>query len=44
MHHVNYPFNAAFDTPEQYGLAPYKARNLQLTTSDGETLGAWHLL
>ncbi|KAJ9477896.1 AB hydrolase-1 domain-containing protein [Pseudozyma hubeiensis] len=27
-----------------YGLAPFKTRPLSLTTSDGETIGAWHIL
>jgi abhydrolase domain-containing protein 12 len=44
MHNINYPFHASFATPSLYGFAPYKVRNLQLTTSDGETLGAWHVL
>ncbi|KAL7416980.1 Alpha/Beta hydrolase protein, partial [Mrakia frigida] len=44
MHNIRYPFSANFNTPERYGLAPFKARNLHLETSDGETIGAWHLL
>ncbi|WVR08681.1 hypothetical protein IAU60_005739 [Kwoniella sp. DSM 27419] len=44
LHHVAVPPFAKFDNPEKYGLAPYKTRNLRLNTSDGVSLGAWHVL
>ncbi|CED84177.1 Predicted alpha/beta hydrolase [Phaffia rhodozyma] len=44
MNNVPYPFFARYDSPERYGLAPFKARNIQVETSDGESIGAWHLL
>ncbi|TIA91252.1 hypothetical protein E3P99_01185 [Wallemia hederae] len=30
--------------PAAFGLSPFKTLNLQLNTSDGEQLGAWHVL
>ncbi|WWD20788.1 hypothetical protein CI109_105265 [Kwoniella shandongensis] len=44
LHHVRFPFFADFSNPERYGLAPFKTRNLKLETSDGESIGAWHVL
>ncbi|CAE6535905.1 unnamed protein product [Rhizoctonia solani] len=41
MHALKFPWNAKFDTPELYGLAPGKTLNLNLTTSDDVRLGAW---
>ncbi|CAE6439395.1 unnamed protein product [Rhizoctonia solani] len=41
MHALKFPRNAQFDTPELYGLAPGKALNLNLTTSDDIRIGAW---
>ncbi|CEL60407.1 Monoacylglycerol lipase ABHD12 OS=Danio rerio GN=abhd12 PE=2 SV=1 [Rhizoctonia solani AG-1 IB] len=41
MHALKFPWNAKFDTPELYGLAPGKTLSLNLTTSDGVRLGAW---
>ncbi|KAG5654775.1 hypothetical protein H0H81_003783 [Sphagnurus paluster] len=41
---VRLPFNAKFDTPEKYGLAPNKTLNLKLRTPDNEVLGAWFIL
>ncbi|CAO1625642.1 unnamed protein product [Parajaminaea phylloscopi] len=44
LHKIQYPFWPDFDSPERYGLAPEKARNLRLTTPDGVSIGAWHVL
>ncbi|PWN26668.1 alpha/beta-hydrolase [Jaminaea rosea] len=44
LHRLNYPFSPDFNAPEKYGIAPGKARNLRLTTSDGVSIGAWHIL
>lgn len=44
MHNVRIPLRTKFSAPERYGLAPFKTRNLAITTADGETLGAWHTL
>ncbi|WVQ86153.1 hypothetical protein IAT38_008321 [Cryptococcus sp. DSM 104549] len=44
LHHIPMPLFAEYDKPQKYGLAPFKTRNLKLNTSDGETLGAWHVL
>jgi abhydrolase domain-containing protein 12 len=44
LHAINFPFFADFDTPEKYGLAPAKTRNLRLEGADGNYLGAWHVL
>ncbi|CAE6435498.1 unnamed protein product [Rhizoctonia solani] len=41
MHALRFPWNANFDIPELYGLAPGKTLNLNLTTSDDVRLGAW---
>ncbi|KAB5591360.1 Monoacylglycerol lipase ABHD12 [Ceratobasidium theobromae] len=41
MHALRLPWNAKFDTPELYGLAPGKTLNLELITSDDVRLGAW---
>ncbi|CAE7194865.1 unnamed protein product [Rhizoctonia solani] len=41
MHALKFPWNAKFDTPELYGLAPGKTLNLNLTTSDDIRIGAW---
>ncbi|KAG8728329.1 hypothetical protein FRC11_011324 [Ceratobasidium sp. 423] len=41
MHALKFPWNAQFDTPELYGLAPGKTLNLNLTTSDDVRIGAW---
>ncbi|KAH7322077.1 alpha/beta-hydrolase [Rhizoctonia solani] len=41
MHALRFPWNAKFDTPELYGLAPGKTLNLNLTTSDDIRIGAW---
>lgn len=38
---LRFPWFAKFDQPALYGLAPGKTLNLQLNTSDSETLGAW---
>lgn len=32
------------DNPTSFGLSPLKTFNLNLNTSDGEQLGAWHLI
>ncbi|WWC92387.1 uncharacterized protein L201_007344 [Kwoniella dendrophila CBS 6074] len=44
LHHVPLPLFPDFESPEKYGLAPFKARNLRLNISDGEEIGAWHIL
>ncbi|GHJ87431.1 hypothetical protein NliqN6_3833 [Naganishia liquefaciens] len=44
LYRVNLPFPKDLERPEKYGFAPYKTRNLRLNTSDGESLGAWHVL
>ncbi|GFZ47996.1 hypothetical protein JCM24511_05743 [Saitozyma sp. JCM 24511] len=44
LHRVNLPLPRKLDHPEHYGLAPFKTRNLKLTTTDGERIGAWHIL
>ncbi|KAK1923247.1 Alpha/Beta hydrolase protein [Papiliotrema laurentii] len=44
VHRLNVPPFATFHTPQRYGLAPWKTRNLYLNTTDGESLGAWHVL
>ncbi|KZT19963.1 alpha/beta-hydrolase [Neolentinus lepideus HHB14362 ss-1] len=44
LHSVKWPLFAKFDVPEKYGLAPGKALNLKLITSDNETIGAWFVL
>ncbi|WVQ95462.1 hypothetical protein IAU59_002559 [Kwoniella sp. CBS 9459] len=44
LHHVPIPLFPDFTNPERYGLAPFKTRNLRLNTSDGESIGAWHVL
>lgn len=52
---VPWPLWAEYDVPEKYGLArmsptpevlmiAYKTRNFRLNTSDGESLGIWHIL
>lgn len=44
LHKIQYPYRPDFDHPERYGIAPGKARNLNIITSDGVRLGAWHVL
>ncbi|ORY31287.1 Alpha/Beta hydrolase protein [Naematelia encephala] len=44
MHVFHWPLFAEFDKPQSYGLAPFKTRDMELTTPDGETLGVWHVL
>ncbi|PWY98999.1 alpha/beta-hydrolase [Testicularia cyperi] len=44
LHSIRFPFFADFSRPSRYGLAPFKARNIQLTTHDQEKIGAWHIL
>ncbi|KAK6906508.1 hypothetical protein I203_100493 [Kwoniella mangroviensis CBS 8507] len=44
LHHVPIPLLPDFDSPEKYGLGPFKTRNLRLNTSDGVEIGAWHVL
>ncbi|ODN83055.1 hypothetical protein L202_01280 [Cryptococcus amylolentus CBS 6039] len=44
LHHIPIPLSADFAHPEQYGLAPFKTRNLALNSTNGVSLGAWHLL
>ncbi|WWD07240.1 hypothetical protein V865_005337 [Kwoniella europaea PYCC6329] len=44
LHHVPIPLFPDFDSPEKYGLGPFKTRNFRLNTSDGVEIGAWHVL
>ncbi|WVF67898.1 hypothetical protein IAT40_002659 [Kwoniella sp. CBS 6097] len=44
LHHIPIPLFPDYENPEKYGLAPFKTRNLRLNTSDGESIGAWHIL
>lgn len=53
LHAVRYPFFPDFTDPTRYGVAPFKARNVVLTSSDQEPqqgrdnkrkIGAWHIL
>ncbi|OCF36023.1 hypothetical protein I316_02518 [Kwoniella heveanensis BCC8398] len=44
LHHVPIPLFPDYANPERYSLAPFKTRNLWLNTSDGEAIGAWHVL
>ncbi|CAD6888548.1 unnamed protein product [Tilletia controversa] len=44
LHSVNFPFHANFSNPERYGIATSKARNIRIKTSDGLSLGAWHIV
>ncbi|KDN53011.1 alpha/beta-hydrolase [Tilletiaria anomala UBC 951] len=44
LHKMQVPFRPDFDNPVRYGIAPYKTRNLRLTTSDRVQIGAWHVL
>ncbi|CAO1616555.1 unnamed protein product [Sympodiomycopsis kandeliae] len=44
LHKIKFPLNADFERPEKYGISPGKARNLRLTTQDGVSIGAWHVL
>ncbi|KZT12160.1 alpha/beta-hydrolase [Laetiporus sulphureus 93-53] len=44
QHAITEPWHTTFDVPERYGLAPGKTLNLNLTTSDNVTLGAWFIL
>ncbi|KAI8613571.1 Alpha/Beta hydrolase protein [Chytriomyces sp. MP71] len=38
------PFGADFSKPEVFGFSPHRCRNFSVTTSDGVTLGVWHVL
>lgn len=44
LHAIQFPFFPSYDKPAKYGLAPFKTRALKLSTNDGETIGAWHVL
>lgn len=44
LHAISFPFFPTYSSPHRYGLAPHKTRNFHLTTSDGEKIGAWHVL
>ncbi|KAI0078220.1 alpha/beta-hydrolase [Panus rudis PR-1116 ss-1] len=44
QHYFRLPLYPNFDTPETYGLAPGKAINLQISSTDNVTLGAWFIL
>ncbi|KAM0749216.1 alpha/beta-hydrolase, partial [Meredithblackwellia eburnea MCA 4105] len=44
LHQIRFPFNADFSHPELYGFSPGKVLPFNLTTPDGETLGAWQVL
>ncbi|GJE91933.1 alpha/beta-hydrolase [Phanerochaete sordida] len=43
-HAWRFPYYVKYDMPEKYGLAPGKTLNLNLTTPDNCTLGAWFVL
>lgn len=44
LNFINYPFFMNFDIPERVGFAHGKIRNIHIETSDGLTIGAWHVL
>ncbi|EJD50369.1 alpha/beta-hydrolase [Auricularia subglabra TFB-10046 SS5] len=44
LHAIRIPFGAQLDKPHLYGLAPHRALDVSLTTSDGLRLGAWFVL
>ncbi len=44
LHKIQFPFRPDFSNPVRYGIAPYKARNLRIFTSDNIKIGAWHVL
>ncbi|CDS82457.1 uncharacterized protein SPSC_03276 [Sporisorium scitamineum] len=44
LHAIQFPLSPNYGQPSKYGLAPFKTRTLTLTTSDGEKIGAWHIL
>ncbi|EGN98128.1 hypothetical protein SERLA73DRAFT_91363 [Serpula lacrymans var. lacrymans S7.3] len=44
MNAVKLPWNANYNTPEKYGMAPGKTSNIAITTADNVTLGAWFVL
>jgi abhydrolase domain-containing protein 12 len=56
LHWVPWPLWAEYDIPEKYGLArmsphgmtmlmiAFKTRNFRLNSTDGESLGVWHVL
>ncbi|PVF99542.1 alpha/beta-hydrolase, partial [Serendipita vermifera] len=41
LHRVQVPLWPRFDTPEKYGLAPGRALNRKIMTSDNISLGSW---
>ncbi|GAA5822318.1 hypothetical protein JCM3770_001569 [Rhodotorula araucariae] len=44
LHGLRFPRGTDFSRPELVGFAPGKVRPFTLTTDDGVTLGAWHVL
>ncbi|TNY24338.1 Alpha/Beta hydrolase protein [Rhodotorula diobovata] len=44
LHGLRFPHGTDFSRPELVGFAPGKVRPFNLTTPDGATLGAWHVL
>ncbi|KAF9235190.1 Alpha/Beta hydrolase protein [Melanogaster broomeanus] len=44
MNALKLPWNAHFDAPENYGLAPGKTFNFKIDTADNQTLGAWFII
>ncbi|KAF8510077.1 Alpha/Beta hydrolase protein [Hysterangium stoloniferum] len=44
LHKARWPLFPDFAHPEKYGIAPQKAANIKITTSDNVTLGAWFIL
>ncbi|KAF9449162.1 alpha/beta-hydrolase [Macrolepiota fuliginosa MF-IS2] len=42
-HHVHTVGHSTFERPEDHGLAPGKAVNMKLQSSDNTTLGAWFI-
>ncbi|GJE91932.1 alpha/beta-hydrolase [Phanerochaete sordida] len=43
-HMWKFPYFVQYDAPEKYGLAPGKTLNINITTPDNCTLGAWFVL
>ncbi|KAI8060531.1 Alpha/Beta hydrolase protein [Gongronella butleri] len=44
LHWLQLPLQPKFTSPEYYGFAHNAVRNVQITTKDEVTLGAWHIL
>ncbi|KZV78938.1 alpha/beta-hydrolase [Exidia glandulosa HHB12029] len=44
LHKLKLTWGADYESPHLYGLAPHRAANVNITTSDGLRLGAWFVL